>query len=137
MTTCMINHISYVYPTAGVGNYSKIHEYIAKKLSNDFKSESAQLSILNGTSANGIASSAKAELEDEGFTVLEAANAPESERDFDGVRIYQRNSGFSKTAAKLAEKYGVSIKDKVPEALKSFKGDFIVIIGNGSSKSDK
>lgn len=137
MTTGMINHISYVYPTAGVGNYSKIHEYIAKKLSNDFKSESAQLSILNGTSANGIASSAKAELEDEGFTVLETANAPESERDFDGVRIYQRNSGFSKTAAKLAEKYGVSIKDKVPEALKSFKGDFIVIIGNGSSKSDK
>lgn len=134
MKTGEINKISYVLPVAGVGNYTKIHEYIAKKLSNDFKGEGAELSVLNGTSANGIASSEKETLEDAGFVVLETANAPEGERDFDGVRIYQRSKGFEKTASELTKHYGVTIEHEVPESLAAFKGDFIVIIGNGSSK---
>lgn len=133
MTTATINNISYVIPSAGVGNYAKIHEYIAKKFSNDFRSESAKISILNGTAANGIASNEKAELEEKGFTVAEAANSPEGERDFDGVRIYQKGSGYTKTAEELVKIYGVTVSNEVPEALKGFKGDFIVIIGNGST----
>ncbi len=132
MVNANINNISYVIPSAGVGNYSKIHEYIDKKFSNDFRGESAEISVLNATAANGIASAEKAELEEAGFTVIETANAPEGERDFDGVRIYQRNTGFTKTADELVKKYGVTISSEVPEVLSSFKGDFIVIIGNGS-----
>lgn len=133
MKTAMINNISYVIPVAGVNNYSKIQAYIATKLSNDFRSEGAEVSVLNGTSANGIASAEKKELEEDGFIVIQTANAPEGERDFDGVRIYQRGDGFNKTADKLVEKYDVTIEKEVPESLSDFDGDFIVIIGNGAA----
>ncbi len=137
MTTAMINGISYVIPSAGAGNYTKIHQYIKKKLSNSFEAEGAEIAVLNGTSAYGIAASEKKTLEEAGFTVISTNNAPSDQSGFDGVKIYQRTSSMTKTSSELQKRYNVNIKTEIPESLKNTKGDFIIIIGNGYSSADK
>lgn len=139
MTTGMINNISYVLPTAGVGNYSAIKTYMKRKLTAaDWSSENAQIAVLNGTSATGIASKEKTALEDKGYIVKSTGNAPSGLGGFDGVRIYQKNTKLTQTATALKDFYKVDDKDRtltteIPEGLKSVEADFIVIVGNGFS----
>ncbi len=139
MTTGMINNISYVLPTAGVGNYSAIKTYMKRKLTAaDWSSENAQIAVLNGTSATGIASKEKTALEDKGYIVKSTGNAPSGLGGFDGVRIYQKNTKLTQTADSLKSFYKIDDKDRIftteiPEGLKSVEADFIVIVGNGFS----
>ena len=133
LTMGMINGISYVYPAEGVGQYSQIHSYIKKQLSGaDYINEGAKIVVLNGTKANGIAGNEKNDLEDDGYTVSRVDNAPDKEglSNFDGVKLYQVNAKMEKTAKALKKRYGVDIATKIPDELKSYDGDFIVIIGN-------
>lgn len=140
MTTGTINGISYVLPRAGVGNYSAVKTYIKRKFSAEaFTSENAQVTVLNGTSAYGIASKEKTKLEDKGYIVKSTGNAPSDQSGFDGVRIYQKNSKMTQTAEALKKYYKIDGKERIlsttiPESLKSTEADFIVIIGNGFSK---
>ena len=136
LTTGMINKISYVLPSAGVGNYTAIHKYIQKKLSNSYQAEAANIEVLNGTSAYGIASTEKTSLEDAGFTVSGTANAPSDQSGFDGVRVYEINHK-AKTAEALKKRYNVDLTTEIPESLKSYKCDYIVIVGNGYSSSSQ
>ena len=131
LTTGMINGISYVLPVAGVGNYSKIHAYIKKKLSNSYEGEDAQIVVLNGTSAYGVAANEKTSLEDKGFSVKSTSNAPADVSGFDGVKVFKVANDKPKTEAALKERYGVDIEGSVPESLSSYDCDFIVIIGGG------
>lgn len=139
MTTGMVNNISYVLPTAGVGRYTEIHNYMKRKLSAEaYTSENAQIAVLNGTSAYGIASKEKTQLENNGYIVKTTSNAPSGFGGFDGVRVYQKNAKLTLTAEALKKFYGIDGKDKtftteIPEDLKSIEADFIVIIGNGFS----
>lgn len=138
MTTGTINGISYVLPTAGVGNYSNIKAYIKRKMSAEaFTSENAQISVMNGTNAYGIASKEKTELEDAGYIVSSTVNAPSDQSGFDGVRVYQKNTKLSQTAEALKKFYNVDIQTEIPESLSKTEADFIVIIGNGFSHSSK
>ena len=134
LTMGMIDNISYVYPTAGVGQYDQIHDYIKKSFSGKgYVLENAKIVVLNGSDTDGIAKNEKNDLEDEGFIVTQVANAPESDNlnGFDGVKVYQTNSSLTKTAKALKKRYNVNIDTKVPNSLKQFDCDFIVIIGNG------
>ena len=134
LTTGMIDNISYVYPTAGVGQYSQIHDYMKKQLSGKgYINEGAKIVVLNGSEANGVANNEKNDLEDEGFTVTQTANAPEKDdlSGFDGVKVYRINSSKTKTASALKKRYNVKLITKIPDALKTYDCDFIVIIGNG------
>lgn len=134
LRTGMVNGISYVIPTAGVGNYANIKSYIKRKLSAEaFTSENAQIVVLNGTSAYGIAAKEKTELEDGGYIVSSTANAPADQSGFDGVRIYQKNAKMTQTAEALKKFYNADISTEVPDSLKNQAADFIVIIGNGFS----
>ena len=134
LRTGMINNISYVIPTAGVGNYTNIKNYMKRKLSAEaFTSENAQIAVLNGTSAYGIASKEKTELENNGYIVSSAANAPADQSGFDGVRVYQKNANMPQTAEALKKFYNVDISTEVPDSLANYGADFIVIIGNGFS----
>ena len=134
----MINGISYVYPTKGVGNYSDIHAYMKRKLSGEaFTSEEAKVVVLNGTSAYGIAATEKTYLEGKGYIVSSTANAPSGLGGFDGVKVYQITANKPKTAEALLKLYDVDLITEVPESLSSYTGvDFIVIIGNGFSHAD-
>ncbi len=134
LRTGMINNISYVIPTAGVGNYANIKSYMKRKLSAEaFTSENAQITVLNGTSAYGVASKEKTELENNGYIVNSSANAPADQSGFDGVRVYLKNDKMPLTAEALKKFYGVDIITEIPESLKNTAADFIVIIGNGFS----
>lgn len=136
MRTGTINGISYVLPTAGVGNYTNIKSYIKRKLSAEaFTSENAQIAVMNGTSAYGIASKEKTELENSGYIVSSTSNAPSDQSGFDGVRVYQKNAKMSQTAEALKKFYNVDIITEIPDSLQSQGADFIVIIGNGFSRN--
>lgn len=134
----MINGISYVYPTKGVGNYSDIHAYIKRKLSGEaFTSEEAKVVVLNGTSAYGIAATEKTYLEGKGYIVSSTANAPSGLGGFDGVKVYQVTANKPKTAEALLKLYDVDLITEIPESLSSYSNaDFVVIIGNGFSHGD-
>ena len=131
LTTGMINGISYVLPTAGVGNYSKIHTYVKKKLSDSYEGEDAQIVVLNGTSAYGIAANEKTNLEDKGFSVKSTANAPSDVSGFDGVKLFKLTNDKVKTATALKERYDADFEKDLPDSLASYECDFIVVIGNG------
>ena len=139
MTTGMINNISYVLPTAGVGKYTEIHNYMKRKLSAEaFTSENAQIAVLNGTNAYGIAGKEKTQLENNGYIVKSTGNAPSGLGGFDGVHIYQKNAKMTLTAEALKKFYKIDGKNntlstEIPEGLKNTEADFIVIIGNGFS----
>ena len=136
MRTGTINGISYVLPTAGVGNYANIKSYIKRKLSAEaFTSENAQIAVMNGTSAYGIASKEKTELENSGYIVSSTSNAPSDQSGFDGVRVYQKNAKMSQTAEALKKFYNVDIITEIPDSLQNQGADFIVIIGNGFSRN--
>lgn len=136
LTTGMVNGISYVLPTAGVGNYSRIHTYMKKKLSNSYEGEDAQIVVLNGTSAYGVAANEKLNLEDKGFSVKSTNNAPADVSGFDGVKLYQLANDKSKTAAALKERYSVEFEKDLPDSLAEYDCDFIVIIGGGYKAKD-
>ena len=134
LTMGLIDNISYVYPVAGVGQYDQIHDYIKKNLSGKgYTSENARIVVLNGSDTDGAAKNEKNNLEDEGFIVIQAANAPEKDdlSGFDGVKVYQTNSSLTKTAKALKTRYNTDINTKIPDSLKEYDCDFIVIIGNG------
>ena len=132
MTTGTIGRFSYVFPTAGVGNYNAIHAYIKRKFTAaPFTSENAQVVVLNGTAAAGIANKEKAELEDDGYYVSSTGNAPSDQSAFDGVRVFQKNTKLTKTAEALKGLYKVDLSTEIPESLASYEADFIVVVGNG------
>ena len=134
MTTATINGISYVVPSEGVGKYGNIRSYIKRKFSSEpFTSENAQITVLNGTSAYGVAAKEKSTLEGKGYYVKNTANAPADQSGFDGVRVYQKNAKLTKTAEALKKLYKVDLQTEIPESLKSTEADFIVVIGNGFS----
>ena len=139
LTTGMINGISYVYPTQGVGQYSNIHAYIKRKLSGEaFTSEEANVVVLNGTAVSGIAANEKTYLEGKGYIVSATANAPSDLKDFDGVKVYQVSAKKPKTAEALSKLYGVQAEVNLPESLSAYSNvDFVVIIGNGFSHDAK
>ena len=140
LTTGMINGISYVYPTQGVGQYSNIHAYIKRKLSGEaFTSEEAKVVVLNGTAVNGIAAKEKEYLEGKGYIITATANAPSDQGAFDGVKVFQISANKPKTADALSKLYKVDPDVHIPDSLANYKGnaDFIVIIGNGFSHEAK
>ena len=132
ITTGMVNGISYVLPRAGTYDYSAIKKYINGVMTGgDFVGEEAQIVVLNGTAASGIANKEKTTLEGKGYIVSSTGNAPSGLGGFDGVKIYQKNLKMNKTAESLHTLYNVDLITDIPEALKSLEGDFIVIVGNG------
>jgi hypothetical protein len=96
----------------------------------DFMSEEATIIVMNGTEANGVAADEKIDLEDLGYTVIDAVNAPKGQSGFDGVRVYQISDKKPKTAKALKKHYSVDLQTKIPDELKKYEADFIVIIGN-------
>ena len=127
-----INGISYVVPAGGgTYEYGAIKTYINNVMKgDDFMSEEATIIVMNGTEANGIAATEKINLEDLGYKVIDAVNAPKGQSGFDGVRIYQTNTKKAKTAKALKKHYNVDLQTTIPDELKKYQADYIVIIGN-------
>jgi LCP family protein required for cell wall assembly len=122
--------ISYVVPAAGVGNYAKIHEYVAGALSSDpVREEGAVVDVLNGSGVAGVAKTEAGRLEGENIVVGVVGDAPEG--DWRGYMLYYTGDGKSATKKFLEEFYGVKAKDGLPSGVTS-GADFVVVVGVGA-----
>ena len=132
MTTGMINGISYVLPSAGVGNYGAIQAYVAKNLSNDPRIyEEPTILILNATETTGLASAEQAKLTTDGYANISIGDAPTlSEGEFypEGTTLYAINSKPGSQAL-LQTYYNLTAKpaNELPSAI-SRDYDFVLVL---------
>ena len=130
MTTGNINGISYVLPSAGVGNYGRIQEYVAKMLSEDPRNyEESTILVLNGTETTGLASTEKASLEKAGYHNIDIDDAPEGECT-EHYTLYALSSTAPGTKKLLEKKYNQTAKtlENLPANIPTTY-DFVIIIG--------
>ncbi|MBQ2695607.1 LCP family protein [Candidatus Saccharibacteria bacterium] len=136
MTTATINGISYVIPSAGVGNYYSIQEYVTKMFSSDPRNyEDASIIILNSTDTAGLASDERATLTEAGYTITA----------IDGTignyttkyTIYADQDQTPGTTKLLEEYYNTTanpISDLPSNAPQGY--DIVIIIGSDSTDSN-
>jgi hypothetical protein len=87
-------------------------------------SEAASVQVLNGAGASGLAGQVTIELEQAGFTVIPADNAP---ADAEKTVVYDV-TGKPRTAARLARQLGASVQRGAPEGVSS-PADIVVVLG--------
>ncbi len=129
MTTANINGISYVVPSAGVGNYTAIKKYVEQQFNSDpVVREAASIMVLNGTETEGLAASEKESLEEDGFTVKTIDNAPEGvyTKKYLLVKLSDDVEG---TIKELEKRYDVTATDTLPEGVDGGKHDIVIILG--------
>ncbi|MBQ3294565.1 LCP family protein [Candidatus Saccharibacteria bacterium] len=135
------NGISYIVPSAGIGVYYQIQEYLAQQLkSNPAEREGAVIIVYNGSGEEGVAAQEQATLEEKGYRVKEIANAPEGEYKYtEDVEVYDASEGLKPDTKKALEKYyGVTMKDmsQLPNGISPIGYDFIIIIGSATNASE-
>ena len=129
MTTGTINGISYVLPSAGVGNYGAIQKYVAKMFSRDPRNyEDYTILVLNATETPGLASTEKSNLEEAGYDNIYIDDAPEGEY-AEGYILYSITDTAPGTKRLLEEKYNTTAQpaDTLPANIPT-DYDFIIII---------
>ena len=131
VTSANIGGISYIVPTAGTGNYSKIQAYVAKMFSNDPRQyEDSSILVLNGTDTPGLASTEQASLEEDNYQNVTVGDAPAG--NYEGeYTIYYLTDSAPGTKKLLEEKYNTSAKsaDELPAGIPT-NYDFVIILGN-------
>ena len=135
------NGISYIVPSAGIGVYYQIQEYLTQQLkSNPAEREGAVIIVYNGTGEDGVAGQEQATLEEKGYRVKEVANAPEGEYKYtEDIEIYDASEGLKPDTKKALEKYyGVAMKDmsQLPNGISPIGYDFIIIIGSATNSAE-
>ena len=133
MTTGTINGISYVLPSAGVGNYKAIQAYIDIIFSSDPRSyENYSILILNATETPSLASSEQVTLEENGYQNIFIDDAPIGIYDT-GYTLYSLTDTTPGTQKLLETKYNVSAKttDELPSNI-SQNYTFILIVNQSS-----
>ncbi len=130
--TDMINGVSYVIPSAGLGNYHNIHEYVDKMLSsNPAVREGALLSVFNASWTEGAAQAEQAGLEAEGFSVIGVGEVSEHDCT-DTYCVYSLNDEMPATAEILRSKYQVDLRpaSELSNDIRPGASDFVIVIGN-------
>ena len=124
--------VSYVYPRAGVGNYSTIHTFIKQQLSNNpATNEKARIIVMNNTSITGLAAKEGERITENGLNVTSTINAPDALGETEDVTIYQYKE-LPKTAELLHRLYpSAEFKTDIPAALADQNADFVVVFGAG------
>lgn len=129
MKTANINGISYVIPSAGVGNYSAIQAYIKPLLDNDPRNyEQPKIAILNATGQAGVAAEQKTELEKEGYTITAIDNIEGTFED--SYTLYDITSRTPGTKPMLETYFGVTAKTgaDIPENIPR-DYDLVLVLG--------
>lgn len=134
VTTGTINGISYVLPSAGVGNYNAIQKYITKMFSSDPRSyEDYTILILNATETPGLASTEKSTLEEAGYDNIYIDDAPAGEYP-EGYTVYSLTDTAPGTKKLLEEKYQTTTKStaELPAGIPT-DYNFIIIVNSDNS----
>lgn len=134
MTTGTINGISYVLPSAGVGNYNAIQKYITKMFSSDPRSyEDYTILVLNATETPGLASTEKSTLEEAGYNNIYVDDAPVGEYSED-YTVYSLADTAPGTKKLLEEKYQTTAKSttELPAGIPT-DYSFVIIVNSDNS----
>ena len=134
MTTGTINGISYVLPSAGVGNYNAIQKYITKMFSSDPRSyEDYTILVLNATETPGLASTEKSTLEEAGYDNIYVDDAPVGEYS-EGYTVYSLTDAAPGTKKLLEEKYQTTAKSatELPAGIPT-DYNFVIIVNSDNS----
>lgn len=137
MKTANINGISYVIPSAGVGNYSVIQSVVATLLNNDPRTyEQPRIAIFNATDTSGLASEHKTKLEEEGYTITTIDNITGNFED--NYAIYDITEKTPGTRPMLESYYGVTAKkgSDIPESVPR-DYDLVIVLGPSPAKTEE
>ncbi len=137
MTTANINDVSYVVPSAGERDYSKIREYVAEMLSsNPTAREHARISVYNGSVQYGVAGAERERLTNDGYEVINIGDTSMGGCT-DQYCLYAANDNFPHTQLDLENKYSTTARsfDELPGDIVPGESDFIIIIGLGGSEA--
>lgn len=134
--TANINGASVVIPSAGVGNYKDIQNYLRNALKDSYlKNENASVMVLNGTQKAGLATEKGDELKSYGYNVTKVDSAPT--KNYSKTVIVDLRSGSKKyTKNYLEKRFGVSATTSLPDqSIVPETADFVIIIGNDQIKN--
>lgn len=127
---------SIVKPLAGLNDFSGIRDYLAKKITSDpIARESAEIVVLNGSGVVGSAQKEATVLEGEKYIITSIENAPATIAS--AYEIYQIDATKTATAAKLAEKYGVTLLTTKPPVTVSSSTAFVIVVGPPASTTNQ
>lgn len=130
LTTGNISGVSVVVPAAGTYDYSDIRAYVAKTINpSDITKEDAKIVVLNASGVAGVAGAEKKKLSELGMNITEIGNFPGEDKT--KHIIYDNSNGAkSHTVDKLKEIYGDNVKTSLPESLKNYTADVILVLGS-------
>ncbi len=129
--TATIGGISYVIPQEGEGRYTQIQEYVDRMLSsNPAVREGAEIMVLNGTEASGVAGAEGDNLKAEGYNVVFVGDAALGSC-MEKYCVYMLNDAMPGTREALAARYQVEVMgaDMVPAGINTGTADVLVIVG--------
>ncbi|HSX29099.1 MAG TPA: LCP family protein [Candidatus Saccharimonadales bacterium] len=130
LQTDNLGGVSIVRPSAGLGDYSAIQNYIRNTLRDPYLAkENASLTVLNGTTVPGLATAKANELKSFGYKVTKVGDAP--------TQAYAHTIIVDKTGGKkpftknyLEKRFGVKATTKMPDStIESQGADFVIILG--------
>lgn len=134
--TANIGGASVVIPSAGVGNFKEIQNYLRNALKDSYlKNENASVIVLNGTQKSGIATEKGDELKSFGYNIDRVDNAPT--KNYTKTVVVDMRGGSKKyTKNYLEKRFGVTAVTSVPDpAILPGTADFVIIIGNDQIKN--
>lgn len=126
--------LSVVVPTAGIGNYDAIHNYVRNKLKDGFiRKENANIVILNGSKSPGLATQKAKELKSYGYNVTKVDNAPDNNYQHT-MLVDLRNGDKKYTRHYLQLRFKVNAVGDLPDKnIDPGWADFVIILGQDAS----
>lgn len=121
---------SVVRPTAGFDDYSQIHNFIRNTLRDPYiAKENAAITLLNGTTMPGLATTKSTELKSFGYNVTKIGDAPTQA--YANTTIVDMTKGKKPyTRNYLEKRFGAKSVTKLPDsAIQATGADFVIILG--------
>ena len=138
VTTDNINGQSVVRPVAGIGDFSKIQEFVRLKLRDGYiAKENGIVHVLNGTETAGLAGTKAEQLKTYGYNVTKVADAPT--QDFQKTVVVDLTKGKKPyTKNYLEKRFGVKAVTKLPgTAIQPENADFVIILGSNETTNSQ
>ncbi len=137
VTTSTIGGQSVVIPRTGMYDFKEIQTYVRTSMKDGFlKSESADLTVLNGSGVSGLAKAKSEELKSYGYSITRIGDAPTHA--YQQTVIIDVTNGAKKyTKTYLEKRFGVTAITTVPDpSIDATGADFVIILGKDASISN-
>lgn len=138
VTTGTMNGLSIVEPKAGLEDYSQIQEYIRGKLKDGYiTKENANITVLNGSDAVGLATAKANELKSYGYNVGTVGNAPTDT--YQATQIIDLSHGAKKyTLNYLKNRFNIqNVSTTLPQGIVPGNANIVIILGADAASSQQ